>query len=213
MSAPSVTERAPTWIVVARVVVLVVVWVALWGEPTVGNLLSGLVVAGVVTWLFPGGPGRLPRMDEGSFRPLAAVHYAAYFAWALVKATWDVALTVLRPAARVTEAIVAVPLRSRSPVIATMVANSITLTPGTMTVEVDDGLAEDGSPRVDGDDHVVLYVHVLGLSDAQVVRDDGHEFERLAVRAFGSRADRERWARAEAEAHRRSAADREEESE
>ena len=200
MSATPTTTRPPAWILVARVVVLLVVWVALWGEPTVGNLLSGLLVVAVVTWVFPGGPGRLPRMDEGSFRPLAALHYAAFFAWALVKATWDVALTVLRPATRVTEANVAVPLRSRSPVIATMVANSITLTPGTMTVEVDDGLAADGTPRVDGDDHVVLYVHVLGLGDAQTVRDDGHDFERLAVRAFGSRADRERWARAEADA-------------
>lgn len=198
MSAPTTSGRTPAWIVVARVVVLLVVWVALWGEPTVGNLLSGLVVVVVVTWVFPGGPGRLARTDEGSFRPLAALHYAAFFAWALVKATWDVALTVLRPATRVTEAIVAVPLRSRSPVIATMVANSITLTPGTMTVEVDDGLAPDGSPRADGDDHVVLYVHVLGLGDPQSIRDDGHDFERLAVKAFGSAADRERWARADA---------------
>lgn len=196
----TVRERPRVWAVAARVVVLLVIWVALWGEPTVGNFLSGLLVVALITWLFPTGPGRLPSEHEGMFRPLAALHYAAFFAWALVKATWDVALTVLSPSSRLAEAVVAVPLRSRSPVIATMVANSITLTPGTMTIEVDDGVLEDGSASADGDDHIVLYVHVLGLGDVESIRADGLAFERLAVRAFGSRADRDRWARADAAA-------------
>lgn len=186
MSAGS-DRRTLVWAIVARVVVLVVVWVALWGTPTVGNLLSGLVVVGVVLWLFPGGPGRLATEHEGSFRPLAALHFAAYFAWALVAATWDVALTVISPGSRVAEAVVAVPLRSRSPVIATIVANSITLTPGTMTIEVHQRA-----------DDIVLFVHVLGLEDPASVRSDGQDFERLAVKAFGSAGDRARWAAAEA---------------
>ena len=44
----------------------------------------------------------------------------------------------------------------------------------------------------------MLFVHVLGLEDAASVRSDGHDFERLAVRAFGSAGDRARWAAAEA---------------
>jgi len=176
------------WTLLARVAVLLLVWVALWGTPTVGNLLSGVLVVAVVTWAFPGGPGRLAPEDEGRFRPLAAVRYLLYFAWALVAATWDVAVTVLRPRSKVAEAVVAVPLVSRSPVITTFVANSITLTPGTMTIDVSEQ-----------DDPVVLYVHVLGLSDAEAIRADGRHFERLAVEAFGSPGDRERWARAERE--------------
>lgn len=183
--------RTPVWAVVARVVVLVLIWVALWGEPTVGNIVAGAVVVGVVVWVFPGGPGRLPAEHEGTFHPIAALHFAAFFAWALCVATWDVAVTVLRPRSKVAEAVVAVPLRSRSPVIATIVANAITLTPGTMTIEVDDP-AERGE-----DAHIVLYVHVLGLADAQSIRDDGLDFERLAVKAFASRSDRARWAAAE----------------
>lgn len=188
--------RTPVWAIVARVVVLVVVWVALWGAPTLGNFVAGAVAVAVVLWAFPGGPGRLPAEHEGSFRPLAAARFAAFFAWALCVATWDVAVTVLRPRSKVAEAVVAVPLRSRSPVIATIVANAITLTPGTMTIEVDD-------PSERGEDaHIVLYVHVLGLADAQSIRDDGLDFERLAVKAFGSRADRARWAAAEPDASR-----------
>ena len=177
----------PVWTLVARVAALVVIWVALWGTPTVANFVSGVLVVAVVTFLFPAGPGRLQPEHEGTFRPLAALHYLVFFSWALVVATWDVAVTVLRPRSKVAEAVVAVPLRSRSPIIATMVANSITLTPGTMTIDVSDE-----------DDPYVLYVHVLGLADPQSIRDDGLDFERLAVKAFGSAADRARWAEAEA---------------
>jgi multicomponent Na+:H+ antiporter subunit E len=179
VTAPA-RRRTPWPIVVGRVVVLVVIWVALWGTFTVGNILSGLIVVAVVTWLFPGGPGRLPPEHEGSFRPLAAVHFAAFFSWALVKATTEVALTVLRPASRLSEGIVAVPLRSRSPVIATIVADSITLTPGTLTIEVER----------DDEGGTVLYVHALGVFDPNTVREDGWSFERLAAKAFGNRRDR-----------------------
>ena len=191
MSTPVDREHAPRTPVVAmlgRVVVLVVVWVALWGTPTVANLLSGLIVVGVIFVVFPTGPGRLEDEDEGRVRILASLHFLVFFAWALVVATWDVTLTVLGPRSKVAEAVVAVPLRSASPIIATMVANAITLTPGTMTIEVSDD-----------EDPIVLYVHVLGLGDPESIREDGWKFEELAVAAFGSRRDRERLARTEEE--------------
>ena len=178
MSAPAEQQRkqrAPLGPMVARVAVLVVVWVALWGTPTVGNFLSGLIAVGVIFLVFPSGPGRLEPADEGRVRILASLHFLVFFAWALVVATWDVTLTVLGPRSKIAEAVVAVPLRSASPVIATMVANAITLTPGTMTIEVSDD-----------EDPIVLYVHVLGLGDPESIREDGWKFEELAVAAFGS---------------------------
>ena len=63
-----------------------------------------------------------------------------------------------------------------------MVADAITLTPGTMTVDVFD--TDDGP--------AVLYVHALEVADPEAIRADGLRLEGLAVRAFGSRADRER---------------------
>jgi multicomponent Na+:H+ antiporter subunit E len=173
--------RTPVVAHVSRVVVLVLVWVALWGTPSVGNFLGGLLAVGVIFAVFPSGPGRLGAEDEGRVRVLASLHFLVFFAWALVVATWDVTLTVLGPRSKVSEAVVAVPLRSASPVIATMVANAITLTPGTMTIEVSDE-----------EDPIVLYVHVLGLGDPESIREDGWKFEELAVAAFGSPRDRAR---------------------
>ena len=72
-----------------------------------------------------------------------------------------------------------------------MVANAITLTPGTMTIEVSD----DETP-------IVLYVHVLGLGDPESIREDGWKFEELAVNAVRqpprSRPD---WPRTSEEEH------------
>jgi len=59
----------------------------------------------------------------------------------LIVANWQVLVDVLRPRLRIAEGIVAVPLVSRSPIIATFVANAITLTPGTLTVEIGGGSA------------------------------------------------------------------------
>jgi multicomponent Na+:H+ antiporter subunit E len=167
-----------------RAAVLIAVWVALWGEATLGNLASGVLVVVVMDALFPVGPDVVPAEDEGSLRPVAALRFLGVFAWALVVATWQVAVACLRPRLRLAEAIVAVPLVSRSAVIATFVANAISLTPGTLTVEVS-GRRPDGS--------LVLYVHALDGSDPDAVRVDGRRFEELAVAAFGSAGDRARW--------------------
>ena len=132
----------------------------------------------------PAGPSVVRAEDEGSVRPLAALRFLVVFTWALVVATWQVVVAVVRPRLRLAEGIVAVPLVSRSPVIATFVANAISLTPGTLTVEVSE-------PTVDGS--LVLYVHALDVDDPDAVRRDGRRFEELAVAAFGSRLDRDRW--------------------
>ena len=189
----SVAERLRS---ATRFVVLVLVWVSLWGEPTVGNLTSGVLVAAAVSWLFPTGPRVVTAEDEGTPRFVAGVRFLVVFAGALVVATWEVVRDVLRPRLRLAEAIVAVPLVSHSPVIATLVGNAISLTPGTLTVEIGgvskrrpvpaaSAADDDGSP-------VVLYVHVLNLTDAETIRADGRRFERLAVSALGSNEDRRR---------------------
>ena len=179
-----------------RFVVLVAVWVALWGEPSVGNLLSGVLVAVGVSWLFPTGPRVVTAEDEGTPRFLAGARFLVVFAGALVVATWEVVRDVLRPRLRLAEGIVAVPLVSHSPVIATLVGNAISLTPGTLTVEIG-GISKTrpvppASVAGDARAPVVLYVHVLNLTDAESVRADGRRFEDLAVRAFGSGEDRRR---------------------
>jgi multicomponent Na+:H+ antiporter subunit E len=147
---------------------LVVVWVALWEQVSPANVLSGVVVALVVLGLFPSGADR----RSGRVRPLAAARFLAYFAWKLVEASAIVAWEVVTPRNRINEGIVAIPIRGVSDVVITVVANAISLTPGTLTLEA------RRSPAV-------LYVHVLHLRDVEAVRRDTLHLEALAIRAFG----------------------------
>lgn len=203
-------RRRPRWGRVATVAWLVVVWVALWGGLSWANVGSGVLVAVVVLALFPTGPGTGVRIS-----PWPALRYVVWFAGQLVVATAQVVVAAVAPAGRVRPAVVAVPLRSRSALVTTIVANSVTLTPGTLTVDVESaapvavGAPEDADHRagrppderderddrdeeaiVDGDDARVLLVHALDAADPDAVRASVLAFEARAVAAFGTSADR-----------------------
>lgn len=153
-----------------RVLWLATIWVLLWGDVSAANVISGLAVAvGVMALLGTLRPRRV------TFRPLPALHFAAYFCYKLAEATAILAREIVTPQNNLRRGIVAVPLRGCSDSLATLIANAISLTPGTLTLELDL-------------DPTTLYVHVLHLHDPDAVRRDIHRLEVLAVRAFGSRA-------------------------
>ena len=148
---------------------LTVLWVAFWEDLSVASIVGGLAVAGLLVMAFPLAP---PGM-RGAFRPAAAAHFALYFMWKLVEASFVVSWEVLTPRNRINEGIVAIPIRGVSDILTTLVANAISLTPGTLTLEI-------RRPPT------VLYVHVLHLHDIDAVRRDAQYLEVLAIRAFGS---------------------------
>ena len=87
---------------------------------------------------------------------LFIVYFFGPFLWALVKANIDVALRIL--SGRVKPGIVKVPSGLKSGLAQTVLADSITLTPGTMTVDVD---TENGD----------LYVHWINVTDLHPTED------------------------------------------
>jgi multicomponent Na+:H+ antiporter subunit E len=153
---------------------LVLIWLLSWGDISVANVVSGIAVAAVLLVVFP-----MDRGVEASgrrFRPLAALRLLLAFGGELVLSNLQVATMVLGPC-RTRTGIVACPLRVRSDGLATFLANLITISPGTLTVEVDH-------------DAPAMYLHVLRLDDPESVRRKVARFELLAVRAYGSAADR-----------------------
>jgi multicomponent Na+:H+ antiporter subunit E len=160
------------------VVWLVILWLLLWTDLSVANVLSGLAVAVALVTL-----ARLPRLarrsdaDAARLRPIAALHFTVYVLYKLVEANLVLAWEIITPRNRINSGVIAVPLRTDSEMAMMVTANVITLTPGTMTIEV------VGSPPV-------LYVNVLHLQDIEHVRRDLLRIEELSVRAFGSRAAR-----------------------
>lgn len=144
------------------------VWVALWGELTPANVLWGAVIGAATLGLVPvrHRPHRVP------VRVLLMARFGLEFLWALVRASAVVAWEVVTPGSTIREGIVAVPLRTTSPGLMTLLANSVSLTPGTLTLEV-------------RRDPPTLYVHVLHLHSVEDVREDIHRLEELAMAAFG----------------------------
>lgn len=68
--------------------------------------------------------------------------FLAYFGWLLVeiaKANWNVAKLILAPDVKLNQTFLHIPYGQKTSVAKTIFANSITLTPGTITVEVEDG--------------------------------------------------------------------------
>lgn len=148
---------------------LLVIWLLLWGVLTAANVAAGAVVASVLLAAFParrGAPG--VRM-----RPVHALRFLVWFSYKLVEANVVLAWEIVTPRNRIREGIVAVPVRGCSPGLVTIIANSISLTPGTVTIEVDPG----------GDR---LFVHVLHLREVEKVRQDLLKFVALAIVAFGT---------------------------
>ncbi|MFP5336125.1 MAG: Na+/H+ antiporter subunit E [Actinomycetes bacterium] len=149
---------------------IAVVWLALWGDVSWANLLGGLLVGAFLVVAVPL-PASTTRY-RGSLP--AALRYTAVFLRDLVVATAEVARQVFWPVARLRPSIVEVPLSTRDPALLSLVANTITLTPGTMTLQVHE-------------DTGLLFVHCLHLAegaDVEVV-EQARGYERLGARALG----------------------------
>jgi multicomponent Na+:H+ antiporter subunit E len=112
------------------------VWLLLVGTLDPSEVLAGLVVSVVVALV---SSPYLDVLDGIRLRPALPMHLARYFgifAVALVKANLDVARRVLSPGLPIRPAFVEVETALTSRLGKLLLANSITLTPGTLTVDV-----------------------------------------------------------------------------
>ncbi|WP_442930809.1 Na+/H+ antiporter subunit E [Micromonospora sp. NBC_00421] len=153
-------------------VVLVTVWVLLWGTLSWANVLGGLVVGLVVLTVFP-----LPPVTfAGRLHPLPLLRFTWRFLRDLVVASVQIAALAFRFGHTPQGAIIAVPLRVRSDLNLTLTAEALSLVPGSLIVEVDR-------------DTGTLYVHVLGVRTREEVerfRDGVLELEARLIEAIGS---------------------------
>lgn len=160
---------------------LTLLWVLLWGQVTVANVVGGLAVS-VAVVLFA-------RLDSGSLRPthvrpLWALRYLVTLFWELILSNLRLAYEILTPGDGTHTGIIAVEIRGGSDAVVNLVANSITLTPGTMTIDV----KRHDSDKGDG---ATLYVHCIYSQDQETLRHDVLKLEALALRAFGTREEYE----------------------
>jgi multicomponent Na+:H+ antiporter subunit E len=118
--------------------VCLVLWLLLAGSLGPQELAAGALVALTVT--LAAGPrlSILSGLRLSLTAPLHLVHYLGHFLVALIRANLDMARRVLSPSLPLRPAVVTVRTELRSALGKLLLANSITLTPGTLTVDVQD---------------------------------------------------------------------------
>jgi multicomponent Na+:H+ antiporter subunit E len=151
---------------------LTLVWVALWGDLSVANVVSGAALATLVCFVFPLPPVRM-RLRV---RPLPLLRLVLHFVVDVVVASAEVAWKVLTLRGAPRNAVIEVNLRTPSDFVLTVVGELTSLVPGSIVVE-----ARRSSHT--------LFLHVLDARDqagVERMREATYALERRVVLAFGA---------------------------
>lgn len=135
---------------------LVGIWFLLVNQWKLGSLVMALILATAIPLLTSAWWPDRPRIK----RPFSLAAYAILVLWDVIVANFQVARIVLfMPRDRISSAWITVPLDLTTPEAISLLAGTITMTPGTLTADV----SADGR---------ALLVHALHAPDPLAVRDD-----------------------------------------
>lgn len=155
-------------IVVFAFAAISVAWALITGGFTVLNLLLGAVVGAAAIYLVRDRLGA--RYSLG--RTGRIIRLAGLFLYEIFASAVRVGFLVLQPRMRLRPAIVAYPLTARSDAEITLLANMITLTPGTLSVDV-------------SADRRHLYIHAVDCPDRDaLIASISNGFERRIIEVF-----------------------------
>lgn len=136
-------------------VALAVFWLVLSGHYTPLLLTLGALSCILVTW-FSVRMAAAGERDTGALRLLPALpSYWLWLSWEVVRANIDVIRAIVHPRLPISPTLVKVAASQRHPLGEVIYANSITLTPGTISVELDGGqiavhaLTADGATDIE----------------------------------------------------------------
>lgn len=133
---------------------LAIGWSAVRGEISLGALTGGFVVGYLALWLTRPLYGQTRYFD----RVIRVVGLLFFFVYELLVSSLRVARAVLTPRPRLRPGIVAVPLEARTDLEILAVANLISLTPGSLSLDL-------------SDDRSTLFVHDMFVADPAVTRE------------------------------------------
>jgi multicomponent Na+:H+ antiporter subunit E len=129
-------------------------WIIFTSSLSPSELFLGIIVCFFTSWLSFKLLGEEVNLISISPRQLGRlILYIPYLIKEIIKANVDVAERVLRPSLPISPMIIRFRFPLKTPLSQTTMANSITLTPGTLTVDID----EEG----------VFYVHCLAEDHAE----------------------------------------------
>lgn len=155
-------------------IVTFLIWLGLTWSVELSALIVGLGIAMLVAFLTSDMFISKVQVFKRPARYLWFLYYIPVFLWQCFKANIDVAYRVAHPKVPINPGIVKVKTELKKEIALTFLANSITLTPGTLSVDVD---KENG----------YLYVHWIDVKDERIeeaTRRIVGRFESLLRRIF-----------------------------
>ncbi|MCE8033482.1 Na+/H+ antiporter subunit E [Halomonas sp. MCCC 1A11057] len=148
--------------------VLLAVWLLMVRSLAPGQVLLGGLLAVGIPLLTQGFWEPLPRVKH----PLKLVWFVLVVMWDIVKANVHVSLLILLPRREPHPGFVEYPLEVKDRLAITLLANTITMTPGTVSTNI----------RLDGSS---LLIHVLDMDDEQaLIREIRERYERPLKEIF-----------------------------
>ena len=141
---------------------------AVTGQFTLTGLLTGLVIGYVALWVTK------PLYPDATYfvRVPRVLHLVGYFLYELIRSNFRVMWEVITPRHISRPGIIGIELAARTDLEIMLVANMISLTPGTLSLDITD-------------DRRVLYVHFMFLEDPEKARRDIKEgLERRVLEAL-----------------------------
>jgi multicomponent K+:H+ antiporter subunit E len=147
---------------------LLIVWLLLNNTVAPGHLVLGAFLAFVIPLLTSG----MQDPQPGFHKPLTIIRYVLMVLGDIVVANFEVARLVIGSAKKLNPAFVAVPLDIEYGLPITILASTVSLTPGTVSAEI-------------SEDKKWLYVHVLNLTDKdELIELIKHRYERPLLEIF-----------------------------
>ncbi|MCK4504272.1 MAG: Na+/H+ antiporter subunit E [Candidatus Aegiribacteria sp.] len=151
------------------------VWCILCWKPDTEHLIAGGVVSLIVAAVMGSTFVTRPHLMIHPVRVFYFLFwYVPVFVWELLKANFDVAYRVVHPDLPIKPGIVRLKTELKSDTGLTFLANSITLTPGTLTIDINK-------------DAGILYIHwinVVGSDPATTFKEIGSRFEPILKKIF-----------------------------
>ena len=153
--------------------VLMVIWMLINNSLDLEILGVGFILSVCLAFIFG---RRTDVLDEFKFTPKAFFYTGVYllvFFWDLIKSNLDVALRVLKPSLPINPGIVKTKTVLKSKMARMILTNSITLTPGTLIVDIEDD---------------IIYIHWIDVEseDIDVATEKiVKKFEKILVKIYG----------------------------
>ncbi len=165
----ALTDRREKKHLIAFWLSIMLVWVLLNASWSWQVLLVGGIVATLLVLIFPTHGFLFAGTRFTPETPRLVLAYLWLFSRELVKSNLDVARRVVSPELRINPGIVEIKTRLKHPTYRLVLANSITLTPGTLTVDmIDDSL-------------FIHWIDVTGKDVESATREISAQFERYLI--------------------------------